>query len=212
MFQDLKTIVDLLVTGFSEVNKLASANQKEKAILDMLRVYFMFKDVVEDGRELLGDAGSDPIKLLSGMPTEARKGKLKSWQIILSRQGKRLYTLLGMIFEQDHLEIINPALEKRISDVIGDKLERVDSLHGIGASLFFANMFGSNYEGNEQANLVCAMFRANNDDLLDVKKCEIELDTMEDALEEYRMLCNVYVSPDEILSLSKQARKETKFP
>ena len=48
-------------------------------------------------------------------------------------------------------------------------------------------------------------------DRLSVSRTDISaLDALEEALEEYRLLCNAYVSKDDILLLSKQARNLTR--
>ena len=55
----------------------------------------------------------------------------------LDRQGYRLFALQSLIFSQNHLAVISPDLQERIAEIVGYKLTRANSLHGIGAAFFF---------------------------------------------------------------------------
>jgi len=108
-----------------------------------LRVYFILLDCVNDGEKLIAEAGPNPVeKILSLGPAESAK-TLERWDSIIVRQGQRLSSLQGAIFGQNHLAVINPDLQKRISEVVGYKTDRLVTLHGIGAALFFRRMFNT---------------------------------------------------------------------
>ena len=89
-------------------------------------------------------------------------------------------------------------------------MDRAVTLHGIGAGLFFRNMFPIGETNEEKARLVALMAGAEND-LLDLEKITAEVATLREALEEYRLVVERIVTSEELLSLSGKARQETQF-
>ena len=207
MFSQLKSVVDLMRVGISEFRKFKSDQERKEIILGVLEAYFLLKDCVDDGEKLIREAGSDPVGKINAMnPAEAIE-TLTRWDSILRKQGKRLYALQGYIFGQDHLTVINPKLQDQISEVIGYKMDRVVTLHGIGAGLFFRNIFPSQETNEEKAGLVALMAGAEEDGILDLVKIGVEVAALRQSLDEYRAVVECVVTKEELLSLSSRARE-----
>jgi len=209
MFSELKSIVDLIRSAISDFRKFKTDQEREEIILGILRTYFLLKDCVEDGEKLITEAGRDPIAKIKAMEaTEARR-TLEIWVSTLKNQGIRLRTLQGFIFGQNHLAIINPKLQEQISEIIGYKMDRTATLHGIGAGLFFMNMLPIEYSDEEKAGLVTIMAGAEENELLDLDKIASEVAALRNSLDKYRTVVERLVSNEELLILSNRARRET---
>jgi hypothetical protein len=143
-------------------------------------------------------------------PTEAIT-TLERWDWVLRKQGLRLYWLQGYIFGQDHLTVINPKLQERISKVIGGKMGRTVTLYSIGAGLYFRNLFPIRETDKEKAELVALMAGAKKDGILNLEKIDAELAALRVSLDEYRAVVERLVTSEELLALSTQAREKTKF-
>jgi len=210
MFSELKSVVDLIRLGITEFRKFRSDQERKEIVLGVLKAYFLLKDCVDDGERLIKEAGTDPVGKINSMEPAEAIATLTRCDLILRKQGRRLYDLQGYIFGQDHLAVINPNLQDQISKVIGYKMDRAVTLHGIGAGLFFRNMFPIGETNEEKARLVALMAGAEND-LLDLEKITAEVATLREALEEYRLVVERIVTSEELLSLSGKARQETQF-
>ena len=209
MFSQLKSVVDLIRSGVSEFSKFQSKRERKEILLNILKVYFFLKDCVDDGERLITDAGNDPVGKINSMESDEAIRVLTVWNGTLRKQGIRLYALQGYIFGQDHLAIINPELQERISEVIGYKMDRTVTLHGIGATLFLRNMFPIENTNEGKARLVALMAGVEAERLLDLEKITSEVAALRASLDEYRTVVERFVSDEELLSLSKRARKET---
>ena len=62
MFSDLEKIVKLICSCVTKFQKYKSVKAREKVILDLLQTYFLMKDSVDDGKQLIDEAGPDPIR------------------------------------------------------------------------------------------------------------------------------------------------------
>ncbi|MBL0075769.1 MAG: hypothetical protein IPP41_07410 [Rhodocyclaceae bacterium] len=60
---------------------------------------------------------------------------MERWDKLIRRQGIRLSQLQSAFLGQHHIAVINPELQDRITEIIGYKLDRTVTLHGIGAPL-----------------------------------------------------------------------------
>ena len=209
MFSQLKSVVDLIRSGIAEFRKFKSDQQREEIILGVLETYFLLKDCVDDGAKLIIESGSDPVRKINEMEPDEAIETLKRWDLLLRKQGKRLYSLQGYIFDQHHLAVINPKLQEKISEVIGYKMDRTVTLHGIGAGLFFRNMFPIQENNEEKAGIVTLMCGAEEDGILDLKKIDSEVADLRQSLAEYRIVVERLVNDEELLTLSKTAREKT---
>jgi hypothetical protein len=209
MFSQLKGVVDLIRSGILEFRKFKSDQERKEIVLGVLEAYFLLKDCVDDGEKLIREAGSDPVGQINAMEPGEAIETLTRWDLVLRKQGMRLYALQSYIFGQHHLAVINPKLQDRISEVIGYKMDRAVTLHGIGAGLFFRDMFPTQETNEQKAGLVALMAGAEEDGALDLEKIGSEVAALRESIDEYRAVVERLVTNDELLSLSSRARKKT---
>ena len=207
MFAQLKGIVDLIRTGISDFRKYRDDSEREDAVLGILKAYFLFKDCVDEGEALIAEAGPDPTAKLTDMEASAALNTIERWDAIVRRQGIRLYALQGYIFGQHHLSVIDPDLQDKISEVVGYKMDRTVTLHGIGAALYFKNIFPIANTHEEKAKYIAIM--AGEEDTLNIPRIEAEIASLREALELYRNVVSRMVTNAELLRLSQRAREET---
>lgn len=205
MFGDLKSIVDLIRTAITDISKSKSEKEREDKVLDLLRVYFVLKDCVDEGAGLIEEAGEDPIGKVRQMDEWKAASTLERWDAILGRQIHRLRFLQGAILGQYHIAVINPSLQDKIDEVIGSKMERANSLHGIGAAIFFRFAFGLASSNEERARYV-SVFAGAEEDLLDIDKVRSEISDLRQSIDQYRSVVERFLSNDEIARFSRQAR------
>jgi len=211
MFAQLKGVVDLIRSGVSDFRNFKTAKAREEAVLDVLRVYFLLKDCVDDGEKLVSEAQPNPVERISQMEPDLALATIGRWDATIRRQGIRLYRLQGAILGQDHIAVINPDLQARISEVIGYKMDRVVTLHGIGAALYFKNLFPLANTNEEKASYISLM-AGEEEDSLNMPRIRSEIESLRVSLDLYRDVVERMVSNAELLQLSKRARQETLFP
>ena len=210
IFADLTLIVELLRPCISRFQMYKSAKRREKLILELLRTYFLMKDCAEDGKQLIDEAGPDPIRKIKTMDDISADSTLKRWEVILCRQVHRLRALQELIMGQNYLAVIDPDTQAQIKEVVGYKLERTNSLHGIGAELSIRFMFPIAKSADDRANYVSVMMGSESE-LLDVGKIELEINDLRENLENYRQVVLRLLSDDEITRFSDEAREKTSF-
>jgi len=210
MFAQIKSVVDLIRSGVTDFRNFKSDKERNDAVLDLLRVYFTLKDCVDDGEKLVAEAEPDPVDKISSMEPGDAIAMLERWDAIIRKQGTRLYQLQEAIFGQDHLTVINPELQKRVSEVIGYKMDRTVTLHGIGSALFFRAAFPTEDTQEEIARYVAVM-AGEKDDSLNMPRIREEITKLRDSLNQYRIVVERLVSDPELLQLSQRARNETRF-
>lgn len=211
MFGQIKNIVDFIKTGVTDFRKFKSNKERNDAVVDMLRVYFLLQDCVDEGEKLILEAEPNPVDKISSMDPEKALYTIERWDSVIRKQGIRLYQLQGAIFGQDHLAVINPELQDRISKVVGYKMSRTVTLHGIGSTLFFKNMFPFDNTKEEKARYISLMAGEANDSL-NMPRIKEEISSLRESLENYRTVVERLVTDSEIIQLSRQARLDTKFP
>ncbi|MBI1887716.1 MAG: hypothetical protein HYS19_04995 [Nitrosomonadales bacterium] len=211
MFAQLKGVVDLIRTGISDLRNFQSAKTRENAVLDVLRVYFILKDCVDDGERLVSEAQPNPVEKLAQMEPDAALATIERWDATIRKQGIRLYQLQGALLGQHHIAVIDPVLQKRITEAIGYKMDRTVTLHGIGAALFFKNMFPVANTSEEKARYISTMAGEENDSLNMPRICA-EIQSLRESLDQYRGVVERLVTDAELLQLSQRARRETEFP
>lgn len=210
MFGHLKNVVDVIRSGIADFRKYKTNKEREEALLSILKVYFLLKDCVDEGEALVHDAGSDPVAKINAMEASAALSTLERWDVIIRRQGIRLYTLENYVFRQDHLAVTNPTLQSKINEIIGYKMDRAITLHGIGSALYFRRLFPVANTNEEKARCVAIMAGAEGD-TLDMTKVRNEIAGLREALDQYRLVVERLVPDKELLALSGRARKETVF-
>lgn len=157
MFGPLKSIVDVVRSGVADIRSFKSARERKDNVLGILKTYFFLKDCVDEGEALVDDAGPDPIGKINKMDEWKARSTLERWDDVILRQDLRLRALTGFIFGQDHLAVINPALQARISEIIGNKMNQAVTLHRIGAALLFRHTFPIANTNEERAEFVAVM-------------------------------------------------------
>lgn len=208
MFCDLVQLVKLLGSAATGVNKLKAASERREAVIGLLKTYFLLKDCVDEGEKLVLDAGADPIRKISEQPADEAIETLTRWDLVIRNQGFRLHELQRHVFGADHLAVIDPALQKQISEVVGSKIQRITSLHGIGAALFFRNMFPIANTNEERARYVAVM-AGSKGDLINMERVSKEISLLKSTLDEYRTVIDKLMSQEEVIALSSIARRAT---
>lgn len=194
------------VKGLSKLNK---SSERKEALLEMLQAYFYLYDTHLDGVKLLESVDSDPVNYVKSLQGESLQKHLNTWDKVLRRQGIRLYKAQQYITSQSYLAVINPSAVDNISKVIGYKMDRLVTLHGLGAGLFFRNVFPTEETPEQLANLVLQVLTKQEAGLIDKDEVGKELDDLNVSLNKFRTMINEAVSKEELLELSDIARNET---
>ena len=211
MFSQIKGVVDILTSGFKTVRDFKSESDRELAILNMLRFYFVLKDSVDDGEALIVEAGSNPTAKLAALPPAAASEMAASWDRTLRLQAMRLRALQGMLSAQDALAVINPELQTKIDKAVGYKMNRAVTLHGIGSALVIRCMFPLNESPAKMASLVATM-AGERRDKINLDRIRREVADLRASLDEYREHIKALATNNEIVKLSKKARRDTQSP
>jgi len=211
MLGDLKTLVEIIRNAVCGLSGFRSKRARSEAILELLRIYFLLMDVVEDGRSLLNAVGQNPRKTLAQVPGAEVPTVLSEWDRLIRRQASRLYNLSGRLLGQDVLSVIEPSLKSKLERLVGSKFKRAHSLHGIGAGLVIYSMFGGGRDQEWQRNIVLSMYPTRTRVTIDLVAAKGELNQLQKALNAFRTVCLRLATEEEILFLSKKARKQTHF-
>ena len=210
MFAELIGVVNLLLTAVTTVRRSASSARHEILVLRILKVYFVLKDIIDEGEALAVEAGPDPLATLNALDLAEANGVLVRWNEIMDRQTRRLFFIHDNLLGKNHLDVIDPELAKKLDTAIGYKMDRVFTLHQLGSALFFRPMFSNRESKTDTANYVlvfAGVEEANS--VVDMEKIHTELDALRSALEKYRIASEKLVSGDDLVSLSQRAREET---
>lgn len=208
MFAQLKGIVDLLTSSIKTFRDFKTSKQREDNVLELLKIYFVFKDCVDESESLISDAGTDPVAKVASMSAEDAAHTLSRWDSALTRQAFRLRALEQHLLGQDELAVIDPALQDQIIRVIGYKMDSAVTLHGIGAALVIRVMFPVAVTDEERAVYISVM-AGSEDRQIDIPRVRLEISALRAALDEYRKVVERFVSSDELLRFSKKAREAT---
>ena len=211
MFGQIKVIVDLILVGLKDGWSFKDKVQRRADVLRMLETYFMLKDCVDEGGALIEEAGSKPVEKIRNMPAAQAEAVVRRWDYILRKQGRRLAMLQGYLIGQNHLAVINPDLENRIIQAIGNKFDRITTLYGIGAALVFYSMFPLAESPEEKAKYVIYMSGSSRRGTISMPRIKREVKSLSEALEQYREAINKLISSEEMVRLSREARKNTLF-
>jgi hypothetical protein len=211
MLAQLKMIVDVIRDAVSGFESFHSKRARTKDILELLCIYFVLLDVVTEGRDLLEEVGNNPKSTIENIPYEDRAAVLSDWDSAICRQGSRLYMLSGRLLGQDALAVFDPKLKQRLEKIVGSKFQRVRTLHGIGAGLVIHSMFGDPKDQKASRALVLSMYPTKSRATIDSKAANRELSQLAATLEEFRAVCAKLATTDEILAISKKARRMTKI-
>lgn len=98
MFAQLKSVVDLIRSGISDLREFRDDAERENTVVEILKAYFLFKDCVDEGAALVAEAGTDPVAKIMGMEPSLALSTIERWDAAVRRQGIRLYELQSYIF------------------------------------------------------------------------------------------------------------------
>ncbi|MDZ4055802.1 hypothetical protein [Arenimonas sp.] len=208
MFGELISFIDVLKSTAIDLRGRKLGAEREATISALLETYFNLKDAADEGELLLEDAQPNPVAVIGSLNPVEAKERLASWDYALRRQTVRLMRVSDTIFGQEFMSVIAPELEEKLHDVLGTKFNRATSLHGIGAALFFRGWTDGTNE--EKARYVSIMAGEEND-LLHMDKIRAEIVALREAMEGYRIVVNDLATADEIIRLSRSARKATQL-
>jgi len=211
MFTDLLKIISFIKDSVKDLSKLNASSERKAALLEMLKTYFYLYDAHVDGVKLLESVDSDPVNYIKTLGDESLKAYLNVWDQVLRRQGIRLYNTQEFITSQSYLAIINPSAVENISKVIGYKMDRLVTLHGLGAGLFFRNVFPIEETPETLASLVLQVLTKQDTGLVDKVVVQRELDDLKNSLDDFRAMIEASMENKEILELSKEAREATQL-
>jgi hypothetical protein len=209
MLAKIKTIVEILTQAVPGVSRLLKSQARRDAILELFYIFFILSDVVDDGEQLLSMVGQNPAKTLAKIPGAKVPTVLKKWDLIIRRQANRLYSLAPRLLGGDALAIIDLPLKQKLTELVGSKFERTDSLEGVVAGLVIYTSFAGENEAKWQRSVVLSMYPRRTQLTIDIKAAATELIQLKKALSAYRKLCLRFATKSEILRLSKTARKNT---
>ena len=210
MIADLKAIADMLRSCVNDYKNHDTNRRRDQIVLDLLRTYFLLHDCIEEAKQLVHEAGSNPIRTIKDMVASDAESTLQRWETILDRQTRRLFTLQDYIFGQHHLTVINPEVQNKMKELVGNKLSRTTSLHGIGAALYFRQIFK---RANSVEDLVPYVILSigSESEYLDIEKTKHEISELETSLSQFRSVVERLLSDDEITRLADEARKDTLY-
>lgn len=212
MIKEIGMVVKTLIDALKGLTKIAQEAEKRNDNLQLLKVYFLLKDVQEDGCKLLKLASPSPIEYVKTASSESLSMRLKLWDAALRRQGMRLHEIQKHLNRRTDISIINPKAKKLIAVIVGSKRGRVLNLFGLGAGLFFRMVLPLDESPEAIGKLVIKTLDLQDNEILDLTKIKLELDELDEALEEYRKILFSFMSNEDIRKLSDQARRETMIP
>lgn len=206
-FAAIRALVDVIKDAASTFSGFRSKTLCSRALLDLFCTYFILLDVVTEGRNLLAAVGNNPRITIRDVPEGDRPGVLLGWHNALSRQATRLYALSGRLLGQDALAVIDPNLKARLESVVSSKFKRVRTLEGVGAGLVTYSMFADPKDEQWNREAIISMYPSKSGATINVKAAHRQLDELSAALERFRSVCTHLATSDEILAISKRARR-----
>lgn len=206
MFGELISFIGVLKSTALDLRGRKLGIERRAAISTLLETYYYLKDAADEGELLVVDAQPNPVEVIRSLNAFEAKERLARWDYALRRQTFRLMRVSEKVFDQEFMAVVAPELEEKLHDVLGSKFNRATSLHGIGAALFFRGW--TNGTDEEKARYVSLM-AGEEEDLLHMDKIHAEITGLREAMEAYRLVVIGLASSDEIILLSKAARKAT---
>jgi len=209
MFQDLLNIIEFVKNAVNGILKLKTAGERKAASIEMLKIYFLILDAYDDGLRLLDSVTDDPVAYLGTLSDVEVQTQLEVWDVILRRQSQRLYKAQSYISSESYLSVIDPDAQKSISKVIGYKMDRLVTLHGLGAGLFFRTMFPIEEPPEVTAGLVVQVLTKQKDGVIDPVAVRKELTQLKEGLDRFRSVIMDFIEKEGFQSLAKEAREST---
>lgn len=211
MIKTILDIVKILCETATKARKIKSEATNRSDKIEMLKIFFLLKDVQEDGERLLESALPSPIEHLQAASKEAAELRVKTWDSVLRRQGARLHQIKSFISTRSDLSVIDLKAQRRIKILIGSKEDRVLNLFELGSGLFFRTVLPADEPPETLAYLVTCSLQLSESNPFDASQIRKELNALDEALEDYRKTVSKLMSNEDIRSLSHQAREATRL-
>lgn len=211
MIKTILDIVKILCETAAKARKIKSEATNRSDKIEMLKIFFLLKDVQEDGERLLESALPSPIEHLKAASKEAAELRVKTWDSVLRRQGERLHQIKSFISTRSDLAVIDLKAQRRIKILIGSKEDRVFNLFELGTGLFFRTVLPIDESPETLAYLVTRSLQLSESNPFDASQIRKELNALDEALEDYRKTISKLMSNEDIRSLSDQAREATRL-
>jgi len=90
-------------------------------------------------------------------------------------------------------------------------MDRLVTLHGLGAGLFFRNVFPTDETPETTVSLVVQVLMKQDSDVINKKLVLDELNALKKGLDSFRTIIDSSMNKEEILLLSNKAREETEI-
>jgi len=146
MLREIKAFVDALVRIAPPAIRFYTDQRRRNTLLLLQESFFILGALIETGGELLDIAVDARSVDLESLPINQVKERYALCAANLNLQTNRLRRL-GKIFRgAPFLDFLDPQLRRDLDRAIGEKGK---GLYGIGAALFFHQMFGSARDPHE---------------------------------------------------------------
>jgi len=209
MIKELAGIAKVLTSAVAKIKQHRKDSDRRDDNIQLIKILFLLKDLEEDGRKLLEQTPSGPLNFVQGAKAEVISERLKTWDVVLRRQGLRLQEVQRFLSTRPDFDAICPREKKLIMGIVGRKTDRVFSLHALGAGLFFRTVLPMDETPEGVAELVAHTLTLRGGVQFDSATIAAELGELADALESYRKALFEFVSVEEARALSAIARAET---
>lgn len=211
MAQAFLKIIDSLVKGLRGVQSFKDGIDRKNGVLELLKIYFLFLDSWEIGCRLLASTKGNPLEFISKQEPEVLNSYIELWDKILRQQSVRLHEIQRFVGEQSFISVLSADVQKEISEIVGDKMDRVWTLHQFGAGLQFRNIFPPDDPVAATSEQITQYLAGADSENFDPVKIQSELTKLKQGLDDYRTILESVVTKDEIFKLSNEARELTKI-
>lgn len=207
MLKQILEIITILIDASTKARAIQQKALDEKDKIELLKSYFLFQGVLDDGEKLLASAEPSPIELIKTLSRDALELRLDIWDSILRRQGIRLYKLNAFISNRGDLTVINLRAQRNLKIIIGSKLDNINNLFELGAGLFFRTKLYLGETTETLAELTTKSLLLDTSKPFNPDDLRSELHALREATEEYRLYIVSCMPNDDIRKLSNQARQ-----
>lgn len=207
MLKQILDIITVLIEASTKVKATQQNTLDRKDKIELLKSYFLFQGVLDDGEKLLASAEPNPTELIKTLERNALDLRLDLWDSILRRQGVRLYKLNAFISSRSDLTVLNLRAQRNLKVIIGSKLDSVNNLFELGAGLFFRTKLYLGETTETLAELTTKSLLLDTSKPFHPDSLRTELHALSEAIEEYRLYVVSCMSNDDIRKFSNQARQ-----
>lgn len=110
-----------------------------------------------------------------------------------------------------YLALVDPDAQKNIENVIGNKMDRLVTLHGLCAGMFFRSVFQIEESPEGTAALVVLALAKQKSGTIDLDAVSTELERLKEGLDQFRSVIMGCFDKEELRPLTDEARKATQI-